>query len=545
MKPRPVEILLVEDNPGDVDLTKESLHEWKILNNLHVVEDGVEAIAFLRGQGKYEHAPRPDLIFLDLNLPKKDGREVLGEIKSDRYFKTIPVVILSTSDADMDIVKTYGLGANCYIVKPIGIENFMNVLRSVGEFWFTIVKLPSIELLRQYRQSLSAVTQETTISARPKNHIRVLVVDDNPADSDFVKEVLSEQKKPSFHTATCDRLETAMEMLRRSEFDVVLLDLGLPDSQGIETYNKLAFKFPHVAIIINTDRDDNELALNAIYAGAQDYIIKSDLEGRLVSRIIQYAIERKWLDEERNSIIAKEQVARAEAEAAILARDEFLGIASHELRTPITSLRLQSQLITRVFRSGKEQEIITKGQRLAKTFDKQTDRLAALVENLLDISRINAGRLLLDFAPVDLNEVVQDLLERFEEQLKKAKCEVLFQQVPGLIGSWDRFRIEQVVTNLLTNAMKYGAGKPIEIRVEKTDTMARLVVEDHGIGIKKKDLPRIFGRFERIVRPGQFSGLGLGLYIVRQIVNAHHGKIYVESEFGKGSKFIVELHLKA
>ena len=142
---RPANILLVEDNPGDVRLTREALKEEKVLNNLNVVGDGVEAMAFLRREGKYADAARPDLILLDLNLPKKDGREVLEDIKSDPTLKLIPVVILTTSRAEEDILKAYDLHANCYVTKPVDLEQFITVVQSIEEFWLAIVTLPSAE----------------------------------------------------------------------------------------------------------------------------------------------------------------------------------------------------------------------------------------------------------------------------------------------------------------------------------------------------------------------------------------------------------------
>lgn len=138
-----IEILLVEDNPGDVRLTKEALIEGKILNHLNVVSDGVEAMAFLHRKGNYAGAPRPDLILLDLNLPKKDGREVLAEIKRDKVFRSIPVVVLTSSSAEQDIVKSYNLHANCYITKPVDLDQFISVVKSIEHFWLAVVKLPS------------------------------------------------------------------------------------------------------------------------------------------------------------------------------------------------------------------------------------------------------------------------------------------------------------------------------------------------------------------------------------------------------------------
>jgi CheY-like chemotaxis protein len=139
---RPVEILLVEDNPGDVRLTQETWKECKLLNHLSVVANGEEAMAFLRREAKYAHAAHPDLILLDLNLPKKDGREMLAEIKADEQLRRIPVVVLTSSSAEQDILVTYDLHANCYITKPVDLGQFSTVVKALAEFWFTVVKLP-------------------------------------------------------------------------------------------------------------------------------------------------------------------------------------------------------------------------------------------------------------------------------------------------------------------------------------------------------------------------------------------------------------------
>jgi two-component system, chemotaxis family, response regulator Rcp1 len=139
---RPVEILLVEDNPGDVRLTREALKEGKVRNNLYVAPDGVEALRFLRREDEHHNAVRPDLILLDLNLPRKDGRQVLEEIKQDANLRSIPVVILTSSQAEQDICRAYQLHANCYVTKPVDLDQFVTVVQSIETFWFTIVKLP-------------------------------------------------------------------------------------------------------------------------------------------------------------------------------------------------------------------------------------------------------------------------------------------------------------------------------------------------------------------------------------------------------------------
>lgn len=140
---KPIEILLVEDNPADVRLTEEALREGKVRNNLHVARDGVEALEFLRREGRHANAQRPDLVLLDLNLPRKDGREVLAEIKDHPELRTIPVVVLTTSSAEADILKSYKLHANCYITKPVDLEQFVQVVRSIDDFWLTVVRLPT------------------------------------------------------------------------------------------------------------------------------------------------------------------------------------------------------------------------------------------------------------------------------------------------------------------------------------------------------------------------------------------------------------------
>jgi two-component system, chemotaxis family, response regulator Rcp1 len=140
---RAIEILLVEDSPSDTDLTLEALRDFKVRNHVSVVEDGVQALRFLRRQGPFAQAPRPDLIMLDLNLPRKDGRQVLSEIKADNDLRTIPIVVLTTSRAEQDILRAYQLNANCYITKPVDFNQFLDVVRSIESFWLCVVTLPS------------------------------------------------------------------------------------------------------------------------------------------------------------------------------------------------------------------------------------------------------------------------------------------------------------------------------------------------------------------------------------------------------------------
>jgi signal transduction histidine kinase len=229
-------------------------------------------------------------------------------------------------------------------------------------------------------------------------------------------------------------------------------------------------------------------------------------------------------------------------EEAVNARDALISIASHELRTPLAALQLQLDLMNRALLKNPEQEA-TPDRMMAKlaTFERQIGRLSKLIDHLLDVSRITAGRLDLALEEVDLAAVARDVAGRFDEVLLRADCAVTVRAPAAVVGIWDRLRMEQVVTNLLSNAAKYGSGKPIDIAVEGDSDTAQLVVRDHGVGIRPEDQSRIFERFERLLSGREAPGFGLGLWIVRKIVEGMHGQIRVMSAVGDGSTFIVEL----
>jgi PAS domain S-box-containing protein len=240
--------------------------------------------------------------------------------------------------------------------------------------------------------------------------------------------------------------------------------------------------------------------------------------------------------------ITAQKQSEAQLREAVRMRDEFISIASHELKTPITSMELQIQLLMRVLQqnglAGLEPERLHKALNLSTS---QLRRLSRLVEDMLDISRIGSGKLTIEKQDCDLGQVVQEVLDRNQGQLASAQIPVQRAIEPGVTGEWDRFRIDQVVANLLSNAIKYAARNQIEVRVQKVNDRALLSVQDHGIGIAPHDQTRIFDRFERAVPVSSISGLGLGLYIAHHIVLAHGGAIRVESELQKGSTFTVEL----
>lgn len=252
--------------------------------------------------------------------------------------------------------------------------------------------------------------------------------------------------------------------------------------------------------------------------------------------------DKKRREAEREHLLIKEKEARLGAEKSLQLRDDFLSIASHELKTPLTPILLNFQLVDRYLRSVAAD--IPKAALLMKVFentDQQFDRFLKLVENLLDVSRISADRLVLEKESLDLSHLLQDIVKRFKSEFKNAGCTVNLKIEEKIIGFWDRVRIEQVIVNLITNAMKYGLQRPIDISLTRGNNTVQLIVHDHGIGIAKKDQEKIFSRFERVASTTHFGGLGLGLYITNNIILAHEGSIRVESKLGSGSAFIVEL----
>lgn len=244
------------------------------------------------------------------------------------------------------------------------------------------------------------------------------------------------------------------------------------------------------------------------------------------------------------SLYAKSQQAIAEARKAVTARDEFLSIASHELNTPLTTLKLQVQMRRKIAeKKGWEYFSPDRLKKLFEDDEKQINRLVRLVDDMLDISRLTNGKYQLAPEKMDLTALVGDTLKRFAPQTRAANIEVVLDAPESVVGCWDYYRIEQVFVNLLTNAIKYGNRRPVHVSVLSKDGKAHLAVRDQGLGIAPADLDRIFRQFERAVSANEVSGLGLGLFIAKQLVDAHKGRIRVESTLGSGSTFIVELPL--
>ena len=236
--------------------------------------------------------------------------------------------------------------------------------------------------------------------------------------------------------------------------------------------------------------------------------------------------------------------AKEEAEMAVASRDEFLSIASHELKTPLTSLKLQTQSRKRQIEKGLFLKLTQESfYQMVNQDEKQIKRISRLVDDMLQITHMASGKITFNFEKTDLGLLVSDILNRFSPQLEENNITLSTKISPNIVGNWDRYRLEQVVINLLTNAVKYGNNAPIEVEVKQSQDTAILLVRDFGIGIKAEDYERVFQQFERAISASTISGLGLGLYIVKKLIESHHGSISVKSELNKGSEFIVHLPL--
>jgi len=241
--------------------------------------------------------------------------------------------------------------------------------------------------------------------------------------------------------------------------------------------------------------------------------------------------------------VAEQQSDRlvTDLRAAVAARDEFLSVASHELRTPLSTLRLQTTTLSRWLARGPQSERESALARHFAVIERQVTRLEKLMADLLDVSRITSGRLELHRESVDLVVLVREIVDRFRADRVGSTPVIVFESDPTVAGEWDPFRIDQVASNLVANAIRYGEGTPVHVSVRATDNAARIVVRDEGIGIAADQKQRIFERFERAVSSSNYGGLGLGLWIAKQVVDAHDGGIDVDSELGRGATFTVTL----
>jgi signal transduction histidine kinase len=382
---------------------------------------------------------------------------------------------------------------------------------------------------------------------------KMLIVDDLPENLLALEALIKREDREVYKALSADE---ALSLLLQHEFAMAILDVQMPGMNGFELAELMRgterTKSIPIVFVSAAGRELN-YAFKGYESGAVDFLHKPlDIHAvkSKVNVFVDLYRQRKAMKlqvealehsrREQELLLAKLQTTQNELEHAIRMRDDFMSIVSHEVRTPLNGLILETQL--RKLHLAKDNAAAFTMQKLRAMVDRderQIQSLIRLIEDMLDVSRIRTGKLSIRTSAFDLGELVGNLLESFSAQIAAAESSVTFTAEEPVIGVWDEFRIEQVVANLLTNALRYGARRPIEVRVYAEAGQARVEVRDQGIGISEENQQRIFQQFERVAANHAVHGLGLGLFISDQIVAAHGGQIVVESTEGEGSMFRV------
>jgi signal transduction histidine kinase len=361
------------------------------------------------------------------------------------------------------------------------------------------------------------------------NHppVKVLLIEDDQGDIDLFRELLSEVKTPSFTVKTADTLESGLKRLDSEQVDVVLLDLMLPDSQGLDTFTRVRAQAPSAPVVIHTSLSNETLALEAVRQGAQDYLVKGRVDGQGLSRAMRYAIERQRLEE----------ALSAERERLQRLKDIFVGNASHELGAPVTVIREGLRHILQ----GALGEITEEQKRFLSICLEATERLGRIAEELLNISKLEPGQTVVKGTRLDLVSLAKEAVCAFTPMAKDKGLE-LATRFSGetILVQADKDKLIEVLTNLVGNAIKYTRKGHVEIAVVEKDGSVECTVSDTGRGIAEEDLPKVFGRFQRFGSKDE-KGTGLGLAICKDLVELHGGKIRVESRLNQGTQFTFTL----
>ena len=363
---------------------------------------------------------------------------------------------------------------------------------------------------------------------------RVLLIEDNPDDACFLHEALSETREEHIELVHVEQLDDAAKRLRQETFQVILLDLSLPDSQGIKTVLRVQDQAPSVPIIVLTGLDDDNIALQAVRAGAQDYLVKGDIDARILVRSIRYASERKQ---------AYEGMARLAADLARANRvkDDFLSVISHELRTPLIAIMGYARLMEADF-SG---EATSEHAKAACVIRQKSDELLRMIRRILEVVKIESGQVMVVPDIVDLTEFMKDLSESYPVAVKLnvAVDWEYPEQLPKIVT--DATKLNQILQNIIDNAIKFTDHGQVIIAVRDIPEsgLVEFKVRDSGVGISREVLPVIFDKFRQADSSDKrhHEGLGLGLYIAKKFAESLDGKITVESHLGIGSEFTVTI----
>ena len=386
---------------------------------------------------------------------------------------------------------------------------------------------------------------------------KLLIVDDLPENLLALEALITREDRTVYKALSADE---ALSLLLQHEFAMAILDVQMPGMNGFELSELMrgTEKTKNIPIVfVSAAGREMNYAFKGYESGAVDFLhkpldihaVKSKVnvfvELYRQSKAMKHQVEAlEQSRREQETLLAQLKVTQGELEHAVRMRDDFMSIVSHEVRTPLNGLILETQLRKmHLARDNAAAFSMDKMQAMVDRDERQIQSLIRLIEDMLDVSRIRTGKLSIRPSTFDLSHTVANLLESFAAQISAAQSQVNFTVCQSVTGQWDEFRIEQVVSNLLTNALRYGARKPVDVSVYVEGGNAIIDVRDQGIGISEENQQRIFHQFERVAGSDVVSGLGLGLFISEQIIAAHNGAISVHSTLGEGALFRVSLPL--
>jgi len=370
--------------------------------------------------------------------------------------------------------------------------------------------------------------------------VRVLLVEDNPGDTRLIREMLADVAGTCFDLECAERLSSGIERLAEGDRDVLLLDLSLPDSAGLQTLITAQTKVPQVAIIVLTSLDDEALAIEAVRRGAQDYLVKGRVDGELLARAMRYAIERKRSQEKLEDLYEREVELRLALESEISKRADFTRALVHELKTPLTAVLASSELMVADLHDEPWRS-------LAGNIHRSASSLNNRIDELFDLARGEIGMLHLRCQDVDAASLLGGVVDEMSPVAASHRQSLALEMPEALPPVWaDEARLRQVVLNLLSNAIKFtGEGATIAVRAVEENGSMVVEVKDTGPGIAEEEQERIFEPYYRMKRDAQrLSGMGLGLALCKMLVELHGGRIWVSSQKGKGSTFCFSVPLE-
>ncbi|WP_030130262.1 hybrid sensor histidine kinase/response regulator [Pseudomonas sp. QTF5] len=387
---------------------------------------------------------------------------------------------------------------------------------------------------------------------------KLLIVDDLPENLLALEALIRREDRIVYKALSADE---ALSLLLQHEFAMTILDVQMPGMNGFELAELMrgTEKTKHIPIVfVSAAGRELDYAFKGYESGAVDFLHKP-LDVHAVkskvnvfvdlyrqSKAMQHQVEAlEHSRREQEALLKQLQNTQNELEQAVRMRDDFMSIVAHEVRTPLNGLILETQLRKMHLARGDAAAFtLDKMHAMVDRDERQIKSLIRLIEDMLDVSRIRTGKLSIRPTRFDLVQLVNNLLQNFAPQVEAAESSITLTADQPVVGNWDEFRIEQVMSNLLSNALRYGAKSPIDVRVYNQDGQARVEVQDRGIGISEENQQRIFQQFERVSAKTVVAGLGLGLFISEQIVAAHGGSITVESRIGEGALFRVCLPLQ-